>query len=276
MLCFPSATMICQTSLLLFSFMWVFVLQDVTVAITCRAGQKVSIDRTQCINCPEGQYRSKPGDSVECLNCRPCGKYSMQIAVCTPISNAQCKCSEGFTNMDKHHEVCRCQPGSGLKNTGNGKEICKPCPPGTFTNKYNSWCEPWKKCDQGGVATAGTNISDVVCKNQATPDETRATTPPSSTVLVPQTSANTSTTASTTTQTSKSIITPSSGPLNGRQHGLWVAVSLGSILAFILIQFVIIKMKMTTCFHKNKKEIVRQDSACTKPVEESGEKFLSV
>ncbi|KAL6458483.1 hypothetical protein MHYP_G00337130 [Metynnis hypsauchen] len=268
--------MICQTSRLLFSFVWVFVLQDVNFAITCQAGEKLNIERTLCVSCPAGQYRSRSGEYVECLNCRPCGKYSTVTEKCTAISNAKCKCFEGFTNMDKHHEVCWCLKGSGLKDTGNGKIICEPCPPGTFTKTFNSKCQPWKKCDQSGVETAGTYSSDVVCKNPATPDETRATTFPSSTVFVPQTSANTSTTASTTTQTSENIINPSSGPPNSRQHGLWVAVSLGSILAFLLIQFVIIKMKITICFHKNKKEIVRQDSACTKPVEESGEKFLSV
>ncbi|XP_066522581.1 tumor necrosis factor receptor superfamily member 10C [Hoplias malabaricus] len=271
-----------QTYLLLLGLSWGFVLISVTAGITCKPGEMATIKRDRCIKCPNQQYRPQPGDYVECLNCNSCGGYSKEVSPCTSVQDTKCECFEGFIIV---YDECTCIKGSGIKTSGNGVIKCEKCEDGTFTNQDNSECKRWKTCG-GGTGKGGSKVSDVICENVVTQ-------PPSAINLL---QINTSTAAPPKTQTPSSRAptkaqTPFNRPLttkhsssagttsgsvtpSSKQHGLWL-VPLGCVLAFLLIQFLIIKLKVTPCFHKNKKNIIRGDSACKKPVEESGEKFIT-
>ncbi|XP_072539295.1 tumor necrosis factor receptor superfamily member 1B [Salminus brasiliensis] len=268
--------MFSQGSQLLSSFLCFFVLHQAATRIECEPGQMASLDGDKCVPCPKAQYQPDRGDYVECLNCMPC-RNSREVSPCTPYSNTKCECWVGFSFLRGSNAECRCQKGSGTEMSEKGELICKKCPIGTFTSGYNSKCQPWKKCDHDGVMVAGTDTSDVICKKFEKRPEISTLTP--SAILEPQTSANTSPMAPTRIQTTKTSVyssaAPSSAPPSTRQMPLhhWM-VPLGCVLALLLIQLAIIKLKVTTCFGNNKKGMHRQDSKCGKPVEESGEKFI--
>ncbi|KAG9276884.1 tumor necrosis factor receptor superfamily member 16-like [Astyanax mexicanus] len=264
--------MFLQGSLLLLGFTCFLALFQAAVGIECGPGEKVSLRRDKCEPCPPKQYRPKQGDYVECLNCVEC-KNSREVAPCTSIANTKCECWEGFSQLPGSKEVCRCNKGSGIEPLGNGENTCKPCPNGTFSNRFNGICQPWSKCDHNGIMVPGTNSFDVIC--QTTPKNavtkvSALTSTPHPAIVTHQTSANASTMASTRTATTKKLV--STGTTKQMQLQHWL-VPLSCVLALLLIQLAIIKLKVKTCFQKNKTGVIRQDS-CGKPVEESGEKFI--
>ncbi|KAI4900618.1 hypothetical protein NFI96_011553, partial [Prochilodus magdalenae] len=200
--------MVREMSGLLFSFVWVFILTDVTGAIKCQPGQMATLDRKRCTACPDNQHRPQPGDFVECLNCRQCvvENYSTLVTSCTPTKDAECKCLEGFTPLIRTQTQCRCEKGSGIYQE-NGKPVCRNCPHGMFTSKSDSKCQAWKKCDDNRVMTPGSHVSDVVCQNTSNSGKTTVITQPLPAAVVSQAStSNAPTMAKTATQTSKSTV----------------------------------------------------------------------
>ncbi|XP_046708912.1 tumor necrosis factor receptor superfamily member 1B [Silurus meridionalis] len=225
--------------------------------ITCQPGEKATKSRDGCIPCPDGQYNNKHSQIRECRNCDPCELNSFEVTPCRPKQNTECRCNEGFKGLDKTQKRCICPKGSGIKNLGNWKEICEKCPPKTFSNQTNSKCQP---LPEYGEKIPGSTTSDV---NYGTKAKTVVA--PSSPFPLPITSNSTPTMNSSR----NSISTPTiSNPKlqDNKNHALCLA-SVTAFLLFILI------LKLSRCCRK-KTKIIRQGSACGKPVEESGEKFL--
>ncbi|XP_026852222.2 tumor necrosis factor receptor superfamily member 4 isoform X2 [Electrophorus electricus] len=249
-----------------FSFVfWLLMFHQANAEIVCEPGNKVTMKRDKCEPCGENQYRPSRGSFAECLNCSPCARYSELASPCTPTKNTLCHCRKGFKYVSG---MCVCDKGSGLQKSE--VDICMKCEYGTFTNTSDSTCQPWSKCDQSGEKIPGNNTADVVCKNATKPEVTTVTSSVTSIIFVPQMSTNTS--VAWTTPSNPLTDTTSAHP-NSKKYGLWLG-PLGALLALVFIQFVIIQMKPTNCFHKKKQQIILQDSTCRKPVEESGEKFL--
>ncbi|XP_026768814.3 tumor necrosis factor receptor superfamily member 4 [Pangasianodon hypophthalmus] len=256
--------MLWKSCYIIWSFLWLLTLDQTHVSpgIICKPGEKATYSRDSCEPCPADQYNPKHSESKECRNCDPCGSYSDEVQPCTPTSNTKCRCLEGFTPWDETQKRCKCEIGSGIKNLGNGKMICEKCPPKTFSDKINSACQLLPQCIQSSEKIPGNATSDVNCGNEA-----KAVVPPSSPSPFSQTSS--STTTITPTTSTYPISTPTTsipGPQDSKKHALWLA----SLAAFLLL---ILILKLSRC-PKKRTDIVRQGSACGKPVEESGEKFF--
>ncbi|XP_060774191.1 tumor necrosis factor receptor superfamily member 10C isoform X2 [Neoarius graeffei] len=223
--------------------------------LVCKPGEKVSGSRTRCEPCPSNQYNPKSSQSPECRNCDPCGMYSEKISDCTPTSNTQCRCLKGFTAWDSTNKRCRCDRGSGIKVLGN-EQICEKCPHKTFSDKVNSKCQPNLQF-QSTEKIPGNATSDDNYGNEAT-----TVVPYSSPLLLSHTAISTS--VMTPTISRNSISTPTTSSPESKDsinYHIWLT-SLAVLLLLILI------LKLRRC-PKKKTEIVRQGSACGKPVEES-------
>ncbi|XP_053492981.1 tumor necrosis factor receptor superfamily member 3 [Ictalurus furcatus] len=256
--------MLWQSFYIIWSFFCLLWLDQIHVSsgILCKPGEKATRSKTNCEPCPDGQYNHKHSESKECQNCDPCELNSSEISPCTLTSNTKCRCFAGFTPLDKPQKICVCRVGSGIKHLENGMRICEKCPPNTFTDAINSECQPLPQCIQSSETIPGNVTSDINCRNEA-----ESVVPPSSSLPLSSTSTSTSTMTLTTSR--NSISTPTTSfPVSqdSRKHALWLA----SLAAFLLL---ILILKLSRC-PKKKTDIVRQGSACGKPVEESGEKFL--
>ncbi|KAM9483427.1 uncharacterized protein Hap1MRO34_008351 [Clarias gariepinus] len=256
--------MLWQSSYSIWSFLCLLTLHQIPAAsgIICDPGEKATSDRNRCERCPEDQYNPAKTESKECHNCDPCVSNSKQISPCTRKSNTKCQCLKGFEPVDNTQQRCYCQKGSGIKFAGKNV-ICEKCPPKTSTIDINlnySECQLQPQYVRISVTIPGNVTTYVNSGNEAKTDV-----PPA----LPLSQTSTSTLTMTSTTSRNSISTPATSipvPQDSTKHALWLA-SLAGIVLFILI------MKISRC-PKKKTDIVRQGSACGKPVEESGEKFL--
>ncbi|XP_073708576.1 tumor necrosis factor receptor superfamily member 1B [Garra rufa] len=242
----------------------------------CPAGQRLNYNTKSCEPCPPQQFNPKGGTGNFCLNCSKCKRGSKQIEHCTSTSDAKCTCMPGFTPIDQLNEICICKKGFGIKK----EKECRKCGEGLFTDKEDSICRKWKEC-KGGTAIPGNSTSDAVCKD-ASKEVTEApkthTTPfRTTTVSTPLQKTTTSTTFQTTTVSSTAVSrTTNSSTYNSKEntYSLWLVMLFAGIL--LLAGLLYHKCKVTHCIHNHRKVDFRKESECRKPVEESGEKCLSL
>ncbi|XP_056315106.1 tumor necrosis factor receptor superfamily member 9 [Danio aesculapii] len=238
----------------------------------CPAGQKVIYTSGKCENCPKGQYSPKSGNNVHCHNCSKCKKGSRVIDECTPTSDTQCRCMQGFTPVDtQKEEVCVCKKGSGVNKKGN---VCQTCSQGFFTDKDDTACQRWKEC-KSGVNISGTTTSDVVCNNIKT-EEKKAPTilTPLFWTAKPTSAATSGTTTTSVTKTTSETTAYSPGEKADSFYIFWLII-ICATTTLLLAGFLYGK-RFTHYVHNLKKANSRKESTCRKPVEESGEKCLSL
>ncbi|XP_060115589.1 tumor necrosis factor receptor superfamily member 14 [Heteronotia binoei] len=149
----------------------------------CGPGYRVSktctsSTSTSCLPCTEGTYMDHPHGLTTCFPCRNCDSGSNLTIKekCTYTKNSACSCASGYYCTHHTGEDCdSCQKHTvaqpGYRVTQAGTETTdtqyEPCPHGTFsTEAMSSSCTPWTNCSKSGGTeeTAGTDISDVVCK----------------------------------------------------------------------------------------------------------------
>ncbi|XP_051996880.1 tumor necrosis factor receptor superfamily member 4 [Xyrauchen texanus] len=232
-------------------------LLNASVPTVCQPGQFRNYNTNKCEPCPVNQYRSKSGTDISCDICSTCKKGSEIIRMCTKTEDTLCSCKSGFMPKDVlKQEICFCDKGYGLNDEG---DKCENCSNGYFTDKIDSICRKWKEC-KSGFKVPGSRTSDAVCKNTS---EGLTEAPTATSKSSFQMTIISSTTSSTTT---------TSLPKN-RQNILFPVLICVGIL---LLTGLLCMWKVTHCIHNNKKEATRQESVCKKPVEESGEKSLSL
>ncbi|KAA0712814.1 hypothetical protein E1301_Tti004971 [Triplophysa tibetana] len=103
--------------------------------------------KDKCKDCPNDQYSPNEGEEIACSHCSKCGHGSEEEVVCTPTSDARCRCKKGFTPLDTlKKKICFCQVGYGVDLEGNN---CIECKHGFFSNERNSVCQKWKEACLG-------------------------------------------------------------------------------------------------------------------------------
>ncbi|XP_051562939.1 tumor necrosis factor receptor superfamily member 4-like [Myxocyprinus asiaticus] len=236
-------------------------LQNARMTPVCEKGEFLNYSKNKCEPCPDNQYHSKRGTEISCDNCSTCKKGSEEVSECTPTSDTRCKCKTGFKPKDVlNEEICFCDKGFGLDKTGNR---CTKCSNGFFTDKVDSICRKLKEC-KSGIKIPGNSTFDAVC--DVTTEVTEV--PKANTKSLFQTSIISSTTSTSTSTTS----TTSSPPNTDSFYILWPVMLYPGIILLIGLLY----CKVTQCIHNHKKDASRQESVCRKPVEESGEKCLSL
>ncbi|XP_051987055.1 tumor necrosis factor receptor superfamily member 11B-like [Xyrauchen texanus] len=226
-------------------------LQNARMTPVCEKGEFLNYSKNKCEPCPDNQYQSKRGTDNSCDNCSTCKKGSKKVSECTKTSDTHCRCKTGFKPKDVlNREICFCDKGFGLDETGNR---CMKCSDGFFTNKVDSICQKFKIC-KSVIKIPGNSTSDAVCEELTE---------------VPKVISTSTSIISSTTSTS----TTTSSPQNRDSfYILWPVL----LYAGIILLIGLLSCKVTQCIHNHKKEASRQESICRKPVEESGEKCLSL
>ncbi|XP_042743666.1 tumor necrosis factor receptor superfamily member 9 [Lagopus leucura] len=153
-------------------------------AAICPAGTFVAGEGcgrgANCQQCPSDTFSSAVGAS-SCKLCRKCEGRFKYLKVCSPISDAECTCKEGYRCSDDGCSRCDRSCGLGKERTGSG---CQTCPYGTFNDQPDGSCKNWTICSENQVLQPGTATKDVVCKHS--PDNpTLATTLPTTSPAVP-------------------------------------------------------------------------------------------
>ncbi|XP_039545207.1 tumor necrosis factor receptor superfamily member 4 [Pimephales promelas] len=228
----------------------------------CSAGEKLDYITRVCVACQDKYYNPKSGSNVHCKPCGECGNGSKEVEKCTATKDVRCQCKEGFTPKNPKQEDCICKKGSELDKRG---ETCTECRKGYFSDKDDSTCQKWREC-KSGIKIQGTSTSDTVCKN-ASEEVTEA--PKVYTTSLKTTSLKTSTISS-----AAPLRTTATSPTKDRFYSLWLVILCAGIL--LLSGLLYYKCKVTYCIHNHKKVDSRKESVCRKPVEESGEKCLSL
>ncbi|XP_075800696.1 tumor necrosis factor receptor superfamily member 9 isoform X3 [Microtus pennsylvanicus] len=128
----------------------------------CEAGTFCEKDNPVCTSCPPSTY-SSTGGQPHCNICKVCAGYFRLKKPCSPTSNADCECIEGFHCLGPECAMCEkdCKPGQELTEQG-----CKNCGFGTFNDQNGGGtCRPWTNCSLGGksVLKNGTTEKDVIC-----------------------------------------------------------------------------------------------------------------
>ncbi|XP_025941389.1 tumor necrosis factor receptor superfamily member 14 isoform X3 [Apteryx rowi] len=134
---------------------------------------------TTCIPCVEDTYTDHPNGLEHCRKCKLCDKGANLVpeVVCTSTKNTVCGCPPGYFCRylgTEGCELCRrytvCFPGTMVKERGTKTtdNVCKACPPGTFSAANMSYsCAPWPGLKENGLVQEkeGTPPSDAVCSN---------------------------------------------------------------------------------------------------------------
>ncbi|XP_056606971.1 tumor necrosis factor receptor superfamily member 4 [Triplophysa dalaica] len=228
----------------------------------CPAGQRNVYGQDRCEDCPAKQYNPNEGDWITCRHCSKCGEGSEEEVVCNLISDTRCRCKTGFKPVDeKKKTFCICEEGYGLDSEKNN---CMKCPHGFFSNKQNGVCKKWTEC-KSGIKIPGNNTSDAICKNASK----------TITTSYIRTDVHTGTSTSTPMNTITSNIAPSitAAYPKDRFNILWLVLVFGVILLLIGLLY---HKDTHHCILNKTKLVSRKESSCKKPVEESGEKCLSL
>ena len=124
--------------------------------------------------CQPGTVQIAPANGSTPAQCIACSPGAYCIGGLTP----EMSCASGFWDHDANPATCcsawaSCAPGKYTSKAGSAStnRECSSCDPGSFSSSSNATqCSPWKECPpasstwpQGGVATAGTLVSDTVC-----------------------------------------------------------------------------------------------------------------
>ncbi|XP_071016644.1 tumor necrosis factor receptor superfamily member 21 [Oncorhynchus clarkii lewisi] len=127
------------------------------------------IDKCECVRCPDGYYWYMQNGLPKCDRCSDAcsvDQHLTQVKECGRDSNRECHCDSGFFCEIAAQYTCR---------------RCKPCSPGTFSNKPNLTmsCKPHTYCGHKGMTmvTEGTATQDCVCA-QTSPNSPTTTAPP--------------------------------------------------------------------------------------------------
>ncbi|XP_037535286.1 tumor necrosis factor receptor superfamily member 4 [Nematolebias whitei] len=237
-------------------------------ALNCRKGEKVRDDRgkTSCEACPDGSYQPTENSSQKCTGCTKCMEGSYVKVPCTKVSDAICQCREGFVPRFVNSAMCKCQPGSEIKNG-----VCSKCKEGYFSTENNTPCRKWNDCKATGVKTPGSSTCDVVCNEESSSN------PQSSTsirktfslyVTKPRSHEGTETLNSATTTSPPPQKDNENPPSHSSNHTDIILVCLG-IAGLLVWAAITYKMHIILCYQK--KTMQTSDSLCRRPVEESGE-----
>ncbi|XP_024282522.1 tumor necrosis factor receptor superfamily member 21 isoform X2 [Oncorhynchus tshawytscha] len=161
------------------------------------------IDKCKCVPCHDGYYWYMQNGLPKCDQCsEACSvdQHLTQVKECGRDSNRECHCDSGFFCDNAAQYTCR---------------RCKPCSPGTFSNKPNLTmsCKPHTDCGHKGMTmvTEGTATQDRVCA-QTSPNSPTTTAPP--TVHSSEIGFHSSTSSGVRT-TRKPLIIPSPSGLVG-------------------------------------------------------------
>ncbi|XP_031469412.1 tumor necrosis factor receptor superfamily member 9 isoform X2 [Phasianus colchicus] len=133
-----------------------------------------------CQQCPSDTFSSVVGAS-SCNLCRKCEGRFKYLKVCSPISDAECTCKEGYRCSDDGCSRCDRSCGLGKERTRSG---CQACPYGTFNDQPDGSCKNWTICSENQVLQPGTATKDAVCKHSSD-NPTSATTLPTTSPAVP-------------------------------------------------------------------------------------------
>ncbi|XP_029550586.1 tumor necrosis factor receptor superfamily member 9b isoform X2 [Salmo trutta] len=127
------------------------------------------INKCKCVPCPDDHYWYTQNGLPKCDQCsKACSvdQHLTQVKECSRYSNRECHCDSGFFCDNAAQYTCR---------------RCKPCSPGTFSNKPNLTmsCKPHTDCGHKGMimVTEGTASQDRVCA-QTSPNSPTTTAPP--------------------------------------------------------------------------------------------------
>ncbi|XP_077054248.1 uncharacterized protein LOC143706325 [Siphateles boraxobius] len=270
---FEGYTQFCVTAVMFFymkvlsTLLCLLLLHQNASAEDCPAGKRRVYKKEYCVDCQENEYNPTSGSNVHCKHCSECGKGSKVVDKCTPTTDIRCECKKGFTSNDHHKQICVCKKGSGVDKGG---DTCSECHNGYFSDKDDSTCQKWREC-KSGIEIPGTKTSDAVCKNAS---EEVTETPKVSTTSLKITSLKTNSLKTTTISYAFPSRTTASSPTKDRFYSLWLVMLCAGI--FLVSGFLYHNRKVTNCIHNHKKVDSRKDSVCRKPVEESGDKCLSL
>ncbi|XP_056131457.1 tumor necrosis factor receptor superfamily member 4 [Lampris incognitus] len=252
----------------------------------CAEGQVKNGGR--CEDCPDGKYASEP-DSTICEMCTRCFKKSGSEyeTHCSKTSDAKCRCRKGFVRRESNSATCKCDIGSGLDNTGALPE-CRECEDGFFSDKKDSPCIPWKKCETSGVKVKGTKTSDAICNdkrdrttttarppsnndNPSLPTGHHMSHPPGMESQTPGSPRHGTTAKAGTTKDAGQSVRPKSG----NKIELILILTFG-IVGVIILTYVTCKLNTLPCMRSYCWPGVKlNNSVCRRPVEESGDSSLS-
>ncbi|KAK7145075.1 hypothetical protein R3I94_011239 [Phoxinus phoxinus] len=243
------------------TLLFLLLLHQNASAKNCPAGEMLVYKTEFCVACQENHYNPISGPNIHCKLCSECGKGRKVVNKCTSTTDTSCECKEGFTPNDQKKDTCICKKGSEVVKGG---ETCSECREGYFSDKDDSRCQKWREC-KSGIEIPGTSTSDAVCKN-ASEGVTQAP-------KVHTTSLKTASLETTTISSTAPSRTTAASPTKDRFYYLWLVMLWAGIL--LLSGLLYHKCKVTYCIHNHKVDS-RKDSVCGKPVEESGEKCLSL
>ncbi|XP_072210284.1 tumor necrosis factor receptor superfamily member 9 [Excalfactoria chinensis] len=116
-----------------------------------------------CQRCPTDTFSSVAG-SRSCDLCRKCEGRFTYLKVCSPISDAECTCKEGYRCSDDGCSRCDRSCGPGKERTGSD---CQACRYGTFNDQPDGSCKNWTVCSENQVLEPGTATKDVLCKHSS-------------------------------------------------------------------------------------------------------------
>uniref|UniRef100_A0A8B9EA60 TNF receptor superfamily member 9 n=1 Tax=Anser cygnoides TaxID=8845 RepID=A0A8B9EA60_ANSCY len=114
-----------------------------------------------CRQCPPDTFSSAAG-LRGCTLCRKCEGRFRYLKACSPKSDAECTCKEGYRCSGDGCSRCDRSCGVGEESAGSG---CQTCHYGTFNDQPNGSCKNWTKCSANQVVEPGTAAKDVVCKH---------------------------------------------------------------------------------------------------------------
>ncbi|KAJ8371385.1 hypothetical protein SKAU_G00114130 [Synaphobranchus kaupii] len=126
--------------------------------------------KQQCVPCEAGTYIQELG-RFTCFSCTQCTSTQTVKQACTSTSDTVCGCVHGYRCVDAHCSGCMRECNQGEEPTG--KESCRTCPDGTFSNQIHQNCTPWRtSCPHPGhgIVALGTAFHDSICGNASSDD----------------------------------------------------------------------------------------------------------
>ncbi|XP_040182446.1 tumor necrosis factor receptor superfamily member 25 isoform X2 [Rana temporaria] len=99
-------------------------------------------DRT-CAVCREGTHLAHPNYNFNCIRCAECvNGTQVEVVPCTPITNRQCKCKEGYYGKGGGCHKCSPCPNRNIKEICSNitDTVCGTCLPDFFEEKNE--CRP--------------------------------------------------------------------------------------------------------------------------------------
>lgn len=141
----------------------------------CPPGERVDVPCVSCTACEIGTYTDKVNGYSMCKVCNICGVGLKLRRPCSRRSPADCVLQPNYFCMKPRGSYCdtarrytQCRKGTFISTAGTETtdNVCKPCPPNTYTDGDNMFeCLPHTTCADRGLVEklVGTNISDTVC-----------------------------------------------------------------------------------------------------------------